>query len=102
MRSLAAENKKRRSWLRPGLREERGGGTGNEEGNQGRNLSPKFGPIWVADIKFGVGRLSETRTESPFTPRNYEVRSLRGLNKIEDPVSSIYNHSSLTDARKIK
>ncbi len=42
MRSLEAENKKRRSWLRPGLREGRGGRRNGERGGEPRSqLVPK-------------------------------------------------------------
>jgi hypothetical protein len=68
------------------------GGWNGERGGEPRlQLLPQsIGPIWVVDIKFRVGRLSITRTESQFTPCNYEVRSLPVLSKIRDPVSGIY------------
>jgi hypothetical protein len=64
VRSLEAENKKRRSWLRPGLRAGgEGRGRGTRKGTKVATSPQSNGPIWVVDIKFSVGRLSETRTE---------------------------------------
>lgn len=81
------------------------GGTaewGTRRGTKVATCPQSIGPIWVVHIKFSVGRLSETRTESQFTPRNYEVHSLSVLSKIKDPVSGIYITTVLTDVRKIK